>query len=434
MAREVGDLWPQASGSASLGAEMTNGGFGREIRPFAHVHMNSGVWHSSINSLSGIIRFEPSFNTESPFGGFSFSLDGGKTYGFQLSKIDASNNIELGSYLPNVGFQILSKHDLTISAQDQLYLSAFSFSGEMQYRGGPFEAWAISNVWDTGGPANDGFWPIAHSGNIKEMIGRHGLQGAYTAGRIAVITTSPGDLQLVSNTAHPIFSTFGTQPELNLSGLYQPPTLANLGLGDMFMMNHSVISGIVGTDTAAVVAAKALGHGTPVIHTGSGMINVSVGSGIAIFSNDTIQKITTAMETVSINVPLEVADQNYGIGTGLSSGILKVFSPGLYKVSYHITASKTVGTTLQTCTSRLEKNSSGTGLAGTTISSAHGAVGASVINNTATNVHIVNLDAGDTLRLRINSTSSGGNNCEIPVNGAVIVIEKIGPKRGAAGS
>ena len=67
MAREVGDLWPQASGSASLGAEMTNGGFGREIRPFAHVHMNSGVWHSSINSLSGIIRFEPSFNTESLF-------------------------------------------------------------------------------------------------------------------------------------------------------------------------------------------------------------------------------------------------------------------------------------------------------------------------------------------------------------------------------
>lgn len=78
MAKRTGDLWPAASGTASLGADQLRGpeaGFAdlvsSEIRPFNHVHQNSGVFHDPLLGQSGVIRF----NYATP--GFEQSTDGG---------------------------------------------------------------------------------------------------------------------------------------------------------------------------------------------------------------------------------------------------------------------------------------------------------------------------------------------------------------------
>lgn len=73
MAQIVGDLYPQASGSSSLGAEQLgspDAGHSTDIRPFNHIHVNSGVFHDPIYGTSGIVRYD---NVR----GLEISLDGG---------------------------------------------------------------------------------------------------------------------------------------------------------------------------------------------------------------------------------------------------------------------------------------------------------------------------------------------------------------------
>lgn len=78
MVRFTGDLSPRASGSASLGVEMNDGvnKFTTDIRPYAHVHMNSGIFHDPLQGQSGVLRF----NHEQ--GVFEVSVDGGATFDF----------------------------------------------------------------------------------------------------------------------------------------------------------------------------------------------------------------------------------------------------------------------------------------------------------------------------------------------------------------
>lgn len=74
-----GDLIPRASGRSHLGVDGTTnlGGFDfSSIRPFGHVHMESGVFHHAFATgwESGVIRF----NAGVP--AFQVSLDGGITF------------------------------------------------------------------------------------------------------------------------------------------------------------------------------------------------------------------------------------------------------------------------------------------------------------------------------------------------------------------
>lgn len=75
MVQRTGDLWPAASGSASLGAEQINGmgGFSDEVIPYAHIHANSGVFHGN-HGQSGVLRFNQEDNV------FEVSVNGGLTY------------------------------------------------------------------------------------------------------------------------------------------------------------------------------------------------------------------------------------------------------------------------------------------------------------------------------------------------------------------
>jgi len=73
MAIDTGDLTPRVSGSASLGVEQVGiCGFTTDVRPFCHIHSNSGVFHSPIHGNSGVIRYSN--------GQMEFSNDGGATY------------------------------------------------------------------------------------------------------------------------------------------------------------------------------------------------------------------------------------------------------------------------------------------------------------------------------------------------------------------
>lgn len=213
------DLSPRASGSASLGVEQVDGlgGFTTDIRPYAHVHQNSGVFHDPMVGTSGVIRFNA--GTKS----IEMSVDGGLTYPLLLG----TN----GSNLANdPQAAVVGSGDLSIIAQDEMYLEAvrgvmnwrafgtlnftsltegiqmsamgeppggdivlsandgevelisFGGSGVLTYRFGPFEAWHTPV-----GAGNPNLVPIPHSGHVAQMIASaggtpHTLQAAYDGG------------------------------------------------------------------------------------------------------------------------------------------------------------------------------------------------------------------------------------------------------------
>lgn len=289
MAIEVSDLWPQSSGTSSLGAEMTNGGFTGAVSPFAAIHLNSGIFYD-INGQSGVIRYNQaalvfevsvdggnSFNslatgpyvtlqqaynggdnivlhgqgnkykgvlarelpgyppalkidtpasqlhygiavsgfTTTPLNPNSFSfarlLSNALTISVSGSPAQVANTLFMGFDPDLVGFaQIYTSGNLrvegnsvtissnaaggstlqtlggnatvstfaqntNINLQSKADINATTFdgSGAMQYRFGPYQSFAIkTSISSTKGPANDGYWPIAHSGNVNEMINK----------------------------------------------------------------------------------------------------------------------------------------------------------------------------------------------------------------------------------------------------------------------
>lgn len=606
MAVEIGDIWPQASGSSALGAEVANGGFTGEIRPFSSLHTNSGILHDATLGASGVIRFNLANDLShggTPAGtpsSFELSADGGKTFPLRLGAykqgnsalapcasistsgphdlhIESSgilraigrNSVAIQNDHPDAVVQVISFGDSEISAAKHLYLSgnqgvtvessdatatgdidikttgdgadinintlglasaidirtfgagseaflrtsnadltidcggltsvleifcdnvmdidvegamnidcsdllqiiseelfintqvngitiisngnfivsatddaslssakqttlsAFNSSGQLEYRFGPFESWHQANR------GNGIFFPIPHSGQINHMIQASrqnmeafgsGLQRQYEFNPVMVLTSAQEDLSIIANTAKPEFSTFGTQAEINISGLFMPPTLANLETGDLYMMNHSVISGIVPATTSAIAKAQALGHGTLAIQTGSGVINVSVGSGIAQFTCSANQTLTTSLATITtLDTVAEVADQNYSI----NAGFIRVYSPGLYKVDFTVSFTKTLGSTVQMAQASLFVN--GVSVAGTIVSCqvTNTTTAATASNSKAV---LVNLNAGDTLSLQGNMANIASNTIRVDRFNTTFIVEKIGPKRGAAGS
>jgi hypothetical protein len=75
MSIDVGDLLPRGSGTASLGVEQISANeFSSDIRPFAHIHMLSGILHDPVQGTSGVFRFSRAQND------FEVSVDGGLTF------------------------------------------------------------------------------------------------------------------------------------------------------------------------------------------------------------------------------------------------------------------------------------------------------------------------------------------------------------------
>lgn len=611
MARETGDLWPQSSGSASLGAEMANGGFTGAVRPFAHVHMNSGVFHNGLG-VSGIIRFQKAVNAfdfDSP--AFGLSFNGGKDYPLEISTDqnigDLSATIaipygdlvlfasgDLGLVGDSIGM-IADLGDAGLAAEGNINISAFGNSGVLNYQFGPHQSWYIKQSHtSTGGPFNNGYWPIPHSGQIRAMVASgsiqkingcigpeitivgtdnvvvatnfasnqitvsapnitktingefgdilingvngitfnttgtstfningaslSGLQAQYTCGdEISLVrrpalsprgillkypvgarTSTPYDsiavehgygiavsgfsstptnissygiAMLDSNSldirgsgssmpnlwlgidnarqsAHiatsgvlrigagsgvivteckTTFASSGIAP-LNISGIYTRPT-TQLVMGDTFMMAHSALEDIGAATQAtdlATARARSLGLATLAYNTGSGIINISVGSGIMQCLNSAVMKVTTATQTLPLVAASPCSDHNYHIGTGLSSGIITILTPGLYKADYKVFSFKDTGTNPQTVQTNATLNNSN--ILGSFINSFH-FDSTNAKDNSASVSVLFNAYAGDQFRLISSSTLAGADNCTIALRGALLILQKIGPRR-----
>jgi len=482
MARETGDLWPQSSGSASLGAEMSNGGFTGAIRPFAHVHMYSGIFHNSLVNSSGIIRLDKGkgfFNALAP--SFSFSFNGGKNFPLEIGgassqpvseaayietprgdlRLTASGTLTLLSLNSDIGvltsngsvaiqtigtgneihsikgfisLQTLTG-DIVINSAGSATLQAFSNSGVLLYQFGPYQSWYMKTTHaNTGGPFNDGYWPIAHSGNVSQMINQavlglsSGLQVAYNGGRRIITNSTIGDLEFVSDTAKTKFAGT-TRASLNMSGVLTRPS-TSLEIGDMWMYDNSAIEALGNNTNASSRAestAKALGLATLCYNTGSGVINVSNGSGIVQYFNTGTMQVTLVAQVIPFNTDFPISDRNYGLGTGSASGQVTIFSPGLYRATYKILLNKTVGTTPQTCIISARQN--GSNLLGSATSTFH-FDNTTAAQNAGSAVVLFNANAGDTFDITVLSSLDGANNVTLGVRGALVQIDKIGPKRG----
>lgn len=308
-----GDLVPSVSGRANLGVNVSpNGSDAFDIttlRPFNHVHMNSGVWHDQ-SGESGVLRYSRAANA------FELSTDGGNIFrpiivalqgaydggdevnldyrnGYKgillketipgVAQLDANDNIlrrtqdyaiavsgftldplnphrfsfaglrsnalvisgsgnptesptslflgfanppgfnnsaifsTSGNMFLNAGgfitvfsdgdmniiagnvagdadmiigatdnIIIIPTGDGTFNSSKQTLLVAFA-SGFLNYQFGPHQSWYIKTSHAlTGGPFNNGFWPIPHSGMILEMIARTPKSKAITIERPAV--------------------------------------------------------------------------------------------------------------------------------------------------------------------------------------------------------------------------------------------------------
>jgi len=344
--------------------------------------------------------------------------------------IEAQNNtitLETGGF----------NNDIRINPVGDAFIEAQNHSGKLSYRFGPYQSWHQFNSCQVaGGTANDGFFPIPHSGHINQMIQSaradigSGLQNDYNANRRMTLNSAIGNLEIISNTAKTKFAGT-TVPYLNLSGVYTRPT-STLELGDFYLMAHSAVEDLgVNTEAsdAATASAKALGLATPVLNTGSGLISVVLASGVMQCVNNGAQTLTTVFTDVNLNTITATADQNYTLSASPASGVITVMSPGLYKITYKVAFTKTVGTNPQTAEVRLVVNNNGAAVLGSTIDSfMFDAVNAA--KSSASAIVFQNLNAGDNVRLQANSTLAGADNCQIPNRGAIFAIEKIGSKRG----
>ena len=397
MAIKVGDLWPSVSGGASLGInQLSNGGIDSEIRPFSRVHFNSGIIHGPTGS-SGVVRFSSDSLEISP--------NGGKEFLFNFSKKELLPLVAIPIDETGVsGLISNSNGGLYLTAKDRIRISPVKF----------IELLTPAQIFSN-----------AYSGITNTSL-------------TSIIDVSPSIVlnssnQIINQARKVYFSpiTGNTSALLNISGTLTRPS-ADIQAGDLYLFRHSAIEDI-GTATQASTEAEAdarsLGYETLVYNTGSGIINILTGSGIIQALNSSAMKVTTASQRLPINSSYQASDKNYIVGTGASSGQITIMTPGLYKASLKILATKTIGSNPQTVTSQARLNSGN--ILGSTITSFHyDAVNAAA--NAASTVTIFNANAGDIFDVVASSTLAGADNCDVGVRGALVVIEKLGPKRGTA--
>lgn len=389
MAVKVGDLWPSVSGGSSLGVDQYNPSTASEIRPFARVHSNSGIFHGS-GGTSGVIRYSSAERA------LEFSSTGGVDYLIGLKKEVIAPAASIPIDETGISGVIQSSNGLFISAYENIRLTPRK----------DIQLFAPTGVF------------IAAN--------------SYSYIRSpSIILDSTNEIVVESRKVYfqPIAN--NTSTIINISGTLTRPS-SGIQEGDLYLFKHSALEDLgarTQASTEAEANAKSLGYDTFVYNTGSGFINISTGSGILQALNSSAMSVTTVSQRLPINSTYESSDRNYIVGTGLGSGQITILTPGLYKAAIKVLSSKTVGASPQTVQSQARLNSSN--ILGSTITSFHyDAVNAAA--NAASTVCVFNANAGDIFDVVASSTLSGGNNCTVGVRGAVVVIEKIGPRRGTA--
>ncbi len=193
------------------------------------------------------------------------------------------------------------------------------------------------------------------------------LQNAYQRGRFKTetiqhamyyangidIASNPGTLSILGKSRGVHFVSNSGMSPLNMSGTVPFDTT---NPGDLTMLYHSITSGTPLDSTqkqrfGSDIKARSMGLGTLVLNTGSGLVNIAIGSGIAqyrIVGSINIDFNSTSGTTLYTDQDI-FSDLNYASGqvpnASVSGKSFSVWSPGLYECSYHASFQRTGGTT-----------------------------------------------------------------------------------------
>jgi hypothetical protein len=373
MGQLTGDLLAKASGSASLGAEQRDGrgGFTGDIRPYAHVHMLSGVWHANAGE-SGVLRFGLDA-LGNPI--FECSTNGGITFG----DLPHSGQIQeaINAAVTTGGGGGIETLQEAYEGNNNIFTSAS--------QGGPV------NLVGTDVP------PIALAVGSSEDVPHVHISGLIG---IPSQVENRGDLWLQNHTAG---------WEAQLDGGSEP------------------------TDQATA-EARSLGPALLFYNNGSGVTNISVASGIGQFSNllDVAfdQNTNAILDGVVSQFP-SFSDSFY---TQVNNSGVRINVGGAYKISFLGGVEKTDGNYWQQVVASVRiRDKFGKEFTLLGLENTISIRDSDSINfTTSTGSSYGDLDVGDTLHLRFEASSTplpDFDKVSVQATRAVLNLEYVGPKR-----
>ena len=353
---------------------------------------------------------------------------------------------------------------ISISGAQQVTFSAFGGSGALRYNSsGSYTGWEvkdsirINNPIGPLGPTTDpeGYAPLLVSGITT-------FQHLYRAaqGNDIYLFAQYGDLNIISNTKK-FMVQHGQRASPRLSGiLYVPVNTGNTNneQGDVMSCLHGMmtpypkfVGALSYTDPATIEEAQArsLGVGTLFFNTGSGITNISIGSGIEQTNFTTYKGTTTfplyANKEVWARLPIStifVDDRNQTYSAGISG--LSIMSAGLYRVHYNcsfrreLIASALRGVCVRAI---LQAGKAGGGSPllpnnNEVASGSYSYADSSNLNSPCCSVShefLLNMDANDFLGLEAvvqDRSVTTGQSFLLTTSGTLLYVQKIGPKRG----
>jgi len=261
------------------------------------------------------------------------------------------------------------------------------------------------------------------------------LQTLYNNGEVAIINSTFDNINFISQSSNVIFGTDSRRTPINISGLVAHPQTSHV-LGDLTMLIHSITSGnpLHGSSSSAIARSRSLGVGTLLLNTGSGIVNISIGSGIAQFRSSIAVTVDTSTSGVAVPMSLQdFSDLNYVAGNAGGVGHVPpprtfiVLSPGLYRISYNITLDRTSGNNPRTIKTYVRRNlheSLSNGISYTFHRDTTDG------ENTAHGSFLTEANAGDffTIYCQYASTTTASTIVTLP-NDCWCVVEKIGARR-----
>lgn len=252
------------------------------------------------------------------------------------------------------------------------------------------------------------------------------LQSAYENGQeITIDRVALANLVFTAEAGRTVLMGNGTYAPLNIDPFLKSPDVQPR-VGDLWMLAHSlIVSGVAASvSTNAISQARSLGIGTLGLNTGSGYINLSVGSGIGQFSASAAQAIPTGGGAVIPFDTVDFGDANY-MNDGTDT--ITILTPGLYKIHYNCSYDNTVSTSRHIIETDILKNVSPhrpSSAYSYHRNTAHG-------EGTASATVLAECNAGDTINLRARYAGTATTNAVSSIaDECWILIEKIGPKRG----
>lgn len=259
------------------------------------------------------------------------------------------------------------------------------------------------------------------------------LQNAYENG--PTISLSSAESNLIISSADNTHVTFKreTGEAINFTSTNQPAQPPdNPGNAGLWYQTNGFINKTP-TDNRAL-GISTFGYNTG----GSGLVNLSVGSGI-------VQYRPSAAQTLSENADVftrinfdtaDFDDLNYAWSAGTAqlrgSGI-KFFSEGLYECHYNVAVEKTVGTGARNYAARARLQTVATA-DGTTINSSSSYCGSATLALPRAGMgasFLFNAQPGNLLAIEVgfNSLFTAGQSAQTTISGTWVLVKKIGPRR-----